>query len=124
MKFMDNLNIRTRFLVLGVLAILLAALPTLMYVRKALEEAHVANLEASGTEPVKALLKVIQLTQQHRGLSALVLGGKAEMQDKRQAKPSKQRQTKPMRRCRPSCPFRSRILTSYNSGTVPVTRSR
>ena len=86
MKFMDRLSISNRFMVLGLLAILLTSLPTIMYLRHAVDMAKTARLEASGIEPVKVLLKVIQLTQQHRGLSALVLGGKSAVKEKRDAK--------------------------------------
>lgn len=45
-----------------------------------------AVLEAEGLAPIGTILKTVQLTQQHRGLSALVLGGVEAAKDKRQAK--------------------------------------
>ena len=86
MAFIDRLKIGTRFALLGLLAILLVALPTALFLHDSLGTADVARREAHGTAPVQALLKVVQLTQQHRGLSALALGGDAAVADKRSAK--------------------------------------
>ncbi len=86
MHFITRLKISTRFAVLGAMALLLAAIPTVIFVSDAYQSMALAQREARGTEPVVAVLKVIQLTQQHRGLSALVLGGNDAMQAKREAK--------------------------------------
>jgi hypothetical protein len=45
-----------------------------------------AAMELAGIEPAKALLRVIQLTQQHRGLSAGYLGGNQSLATQRQQK--------------------------------------
>ncbi|TAK83012.1 MAG: methyl-accepting chemotaxis protein [Aquabacterium sp.] len=75
MAYMDKLRIGTRFALLGVLAVLLVAVPTYFYVDQAVRITAVAHREAQGTAPVQSVLAVVRLTQQHRGLSALVLGG-------------------------------------------------
>jgi methyl-accepting chemotaxis protein len=46
----------------------------------------VATQEEQGLAPARTLLDLIKLTQQHRGLSAVWLGGKADAADARQAK--------------------------------------
>ncbi len=86
MHFITRLKVSTRFAVLGAMAFLLAAIPTVIFVNDAYQSMALAQREASGTEPVVAVLKAVQLTQQHRGLSALVLGGNSAMQAKREAK--------------------------------------
>jgi methyl-accepting chemotaxis protein len=75
-----------RFVVLLALCLLAALVPTVMYTHKAWAEASTAALEYQGIAPSRALLQVIKITQQHRGLSAVWLGGKAEAASARQAK--------------------------------------
>jgi len=68
---------------LGIFAILGAALlaaPLTIYVRDSQQQIGVARQEHSSIEPVKNLLKVVQGTQQHRGLSADMLGGNVELE--------------------------------------------
>jgi methyl-accepting chemotaxis protein len=86
MSFINNFKVSQRFALLGVLALMLTLIPTLLYVKTAYQALQTAQLEELGIQPAKALLRVIQRTQQHRGLSALVLGGNASMQTQRSAK--------------------------------------
>eukprot|EP01038_Epipyxis_sp_PR26KG_P001462 gene1462-2052_t len=57
-------------MVLGLLALLMATLPTVLYVQRSLADVAQAQRQAQGTAPVIALQKVVQLMQQHRGTSA------------------------------------------------------
>jgi methyl-accepting chemotaxis protein len=50
------------------------------------QEASVARQELSGVNTLKPLNRLVQAMQQHRGLSAGVLGGNETMRDKRNAK--------------------------------------
>jgi methyl-accepting chemotaxis protein len=83
MGFISSLKIRSRFAILGLVGLVMTAIPMALYVSVAWDSVKTARLESAGVEPAKGLLKVIQLTQQHRGLSALVLGGNAASQDAR-----------------------------------------
>ena len=80
---LDRLNLSNKFLILGLLALLMIAVPTAVHVTKSFEEVRVAKLEAQGMPPLMALQKVIQFAQQHRGLSSGVLSGNAAMKDRR-----------------------------------------
>lgn len=84
--WIDRLRVRTRFLALGLVALLLCAVPTALHLRGTWATMHATEREVDGIEPAKALLKVVQLTQQHRGLSALFLGNQAGADATRTAK--------------------------------------
>lgn len=86
MRFISQLKVSQRFTLLGLIALVLAMIPTILYTQASFQSVQVAEQEAQGIPPVKALLLVIQLTQQHRGLSALVLGGNTASQAARSAK--------------------------------------
>lgn len=83
---LNRLPLWKKFAVLGLLGLLLVSAPFTMYVNESSKEIAAAKREAQGIAPTKSLLKVLQLTQQHRGLSALVLNGRDEVKDKRAAK--------------------------------------
>ncbi len=74
-RFIAQLRLAHKFLVLGLIALLMMALPTTVAVRTELGTWRAARAEATGIEPAGHILKLVQLTQQHRGLSANVLGG-------------------------------------------------
>jgi methyl-accepting chemotaxis protein len=86
MNFINRLNVSQRFALLGVFAFALTLIPSLLFFNVSYQNIQVAKLEASGIAPVKTALKLVQLTQQHRGLSGLVLGGNAAAQSKLSAK--------------------------------------
>lgn len=67
-----------KFTILGLLGLVLVSVPFFLYVRDSYKNLEVAQMEARGVAPAKAMLRVIQLTQQDRGLSALVLAGNGE----------------------------------------------
>ena len=75
MPVLHRLHLSHKFIILGLLALLMTALPTGMYFRQTLAEIDAATLELQGTTPLIALQNVIRLTQQHRGLAAGMLGG-------------------------------------------------
>ncbi|HMZ01352.1 MAG TPA: methyl-accepting chemotaxis protein, partial [Burkholderiaceae bacterium] len=70
-----NLSLWQKFATVTLLALALIALPSAWVVRDRLELTRLARLEQAGTAPAGALLKLIQLTQQHRGLSSTLLAG-------------------------------------------------
>ncbi len=75
MPLLHGPSLRSKFACLGAVAMMIAALPTGLYVNQTLAEIDSATLEAKGALPVAALRKVVQLTQQHRGQAAGMLGG-------------------------------------------------
>jgi methyl-accepting chemotaxis protein len=72
-----NWGLSRKFSLLGMLGLLLIAAPTALYQREAWRTADAAKREHVGVESSLPLLKVVQLTQQHRGLSNLFLSGGA-----------------------------------------------
>ena len=80
-----NLKLSHKFTLIAVIAMLLLAIPASMVVRSEIALRDFAKQELTGIEPATDALKLIQLTQQHRGLSASVLAGNADVADKRQS---------------------------------------
>jgi methyl-accepting chemotaxis protein len=64
-----------KFLLLGVVATVAVTLPTVSFYQTAQEKIEFTRTELSGIEPMQLTTKFLQLTQHHRGLSALVLSG-------------------------------------------------
>ena len=85
MSVLHRLSLSQKFLILGALALALVALPTSLYVNRALGEISVARLEVAGTQPAIAIQKVVQLTQQHRGISAGMLANNEALAARRPA---------------------------------------
>ncbi|MCC7081047.1 MAG: methyl-accepting chemotaxis protein, partial [Burkholderiales bacterium] len=85
-KLLGNMRLATKFSILGVLGALLVAASLVPYVRQSMQDIAVASREQSGIEPVKQLLRVVQLVQQHRGLSSVALGGDSGAEPQRAAK--------------------------------------
>jgi methyl-accepting chemotaxis protein len=81
-----NLKLSQKFALIAVIALLLLAIPASMVVRSEMDLRDFAKQELTGIEPATDALKLIQLTQQHRGLAASVLAGNVDGADKRQAK--------------------------------------
>ena len=86
MNFITHMKVSHRFALLGMIALTLTAIPTTLYLGQTYQVVQTTQREVQGVVPAKAILKVIQLTQQHRGLSALVLGGNAAVRPQREAK--------------------------------------
>jgi methyl-accepting chemotaxis protein len=85
MTLLHRLNLSHKFLILGLIALLMVLLPTGLYFQKLWGEVEVAKLEEKASDSVIALNKVVQLTQTHRGLSAGALGGNETLAAKRPA---------------------------------------
>ena len=71
------------FILLGLLALVMTALPTGLYFRSTAPVIANAELQNSGIAPLLALQDVVRLTQQHRGLSAGMLAGNAKLEVRR-----------------------------------------
>jgi twitching motility protein PilJ len=64
-----------KFVILGVIAVILVILPFGFYLFGANNDIDVVNQEIQGIKPVGTLISITQLTQEHRSLSSLVLAG-------------------------------------------------
>jgi len=84
--FIHNLPLARKFLLVGAIAAVMLAVPSFLAVRDSANTRQLAEREHSGIKPARATLRLVQLTQQHRGLSAGVLAGNAAMVAPRQAK--------------------------------------
>lgn len=81
-----GLRLSHKFLLIGALAIAMLAMPTALLIRSNLESIHRARTEQEGLVPAHNVVRLIQLTQQHRGLTAAVLGGARGVADARTRK--------------------------------------
>ena len=72
---LSSIRIWHKLLFLGVVALVLCAVPTVLYVRGANKEIRDALTEVSGLAPAAELVRIMQPLQSHRGLSAATLSG-------------------------------------------------
>ena len=86
MIVIERLSFSGKFVLLGLLALVLIAVPSSLYVLGALHSGQQADREVQGIAPVQGLLRLVALTQQHRGLATIVLGGDDRLQQARLAK--------------------------------------
>jgi methyl-accepting chemotaxis protein len=83
---LNRLLLWQKFVLLAVFGAILVAVPLTLYISESNKSVDAASLEARGVGPARALLKVVVLTQQHRGLSAMLLAGNESIQAQRAAK--------------------------------------
>jgi methyl-accepting chemotaxis protein len=83
MHLLHRLSLSTKFLVLGLIALVMVAVPTGMYFNRLLAEVHAAKREAMAKDAVVMLNAVVQFSQTHRGLSAGALSGNAVLEQRR-----------------------------------------
>lgn len=83
MSVLHRTSLLQKFIVLGLLGLLMSVLPTWVAVRGALDGMAQARQQAEGMVPLRALNQVVQLLQVHRGLSAGMLGGNAALAARR-----------------------------------------
>ncbi|MEI8324287.1 MAG: hypothetical protein WCH44_02805 [Betaproteobacteria bacterium] len=75
MSLLHRLGLAQKFLILGVIALIMVIVPSGLYFGKSLDDIAFASRETQASTAVVALNRVLQLTQTHRGLSAGALGG-------------------------------------------------
>ncbi|TXH91032.1 MAG: methyl-accepting chemotaxis protein [Rhodoferax sp.] len=85
MPLLHRLNLSHKFIILGVLALVMLVVPASLYFNRALADVRAAQREAHGAPPLVALNKVIQLSQTHRGMSAAMLNGNQALGARRPA---------------------------------------
>ncbi len=79
-----NLPLRHKFILLSIVALLMAGAPSALVLSESVGNLQALKDEDKGLAPSKAMLKLIKLTQEHRGLSAAVLSGDGSKQAVRQ----------------------------------------
>jgi methyl-accepting chemotaxis protein len=72
---LQGIRIWHKLLLLGLITLLLCAVPTALFVRSSHKDIRAAQLEIAGLAPTEALVRVIHEIQAHRGLAAGVLSG-------------------------------------------------
>ena len=85
-QLIANLRFAHKFVLIGVVVVLMLVAPVSIAVRAELQTFQAARSEASGIAPAGDLIKLLQLSQQHRGLSAGYLGGNEAVKSPREAK--------------------------------------
>jgi len=85
-SLLNRLLLWQKFTVLGVLGLILFSVPYALYVHESGKALISAKLEVRGVEPLRLMLKSLQLLQQHRGVSSLALSGNEEAWAKEVAK--------------------------------------
>ena len=78
-----KLKLRQIFLVLSIIALILASIPSYLYLSEVTKRLDAYSSEQTGLKAVTKVLLAIQLTQQHRGLSALHLNDISGANEKR-----------------------------------------
>jgi len=86
MALMNRLSISHKLMLLTLLVLIAISIPSAFQMKQAHELALAAQSELDGMGPARQLVKLVQLTQHHRGLSAAQLGGNNEVQSAREAK--------------------------------------
>ena len=71
---------------IGLIALVLCAVPTALFVRAANKEIRAAQIEISGLAPTAALVQLLRPIQAHRGLAAAVLSGNQSLANERVTK--------------------------------------
>ncbi len=86
MKSLQNLGLARKFALIGAVAALMTAIPATLALREAAAGLHSAQEQLAGVRPSGAMLALVRQLQQHRGLSAGVLGGNQAMEAARSAR--------------------------------------
>lgn len=82
-SLLDRMRLSHKLLILGLMAVLMVALPLSLYVTDVVGDLRHARSEATGMPPMVAVNAAVQRLQVHRGTAAGMLGGDATMADRR-----------------------------------------
>jgi len=85
MPVLHQMKLAHKFLILGLIALVMVIIPTALYFKRSLADIAIAQRELLGTGSLVALNKVIQLSQTHRGMSASMLSGNKTLEERRPA---------------------------------------
>ena len=70
---LSRISLASKFAILGVLALILVAIPSILYFAGVNDQIRLKQLEASGIPTERAVLTALQLTQKHRAQAAVWL---------------------------------------------------
>ncbi|MDP2826546.1 MAG: methyl-accepting chemotaxis protein [Sulfuritalea sp.] len=82
----SGLKLPRKFMFLGVIALIMVALPFYQFFQAAQERVALAEKELSGFQSTKNVLNLVKLTQEHRGMTAGSLGGNQQLTEQLPAK--------------------------------------
>jgi methyl-accepting chemotaxis protein len=85
MSLLHHMKLTSKFLILGLIALVMVAIPSALYFQRAMAEVSDARHELRGAPALLAINKVIQYSQVHRGMSASMLSGNAALEARRPA---------------------------------------
>ncbi len=85
-KLLGRVKLWQKFMALLLLAVMLGAVPAWLLTGRMRDELNFSVKEAQGVEYIRETIKLLQLIQQHRGLSALALAGNSGVADQWQDK--------------------------------------
>ncbi|MDQ1260109.1 MAG: hypothetical protein QG643_1933 [Pseudomonadota bacterium] len=80
---MHRLGLAQKFAILGLLALMMVALPTVPYLQRAFADVALAERQVQGGRAMGEVNRVIQFSQIHRGLSAGMLSGNEALAQRR-----------------------------------------
>ncbi|ALL68936.1 Methyl-accepting chemotaxis protein I serine chemoreceptor protein [Paraburkholderia caribensis MBA4] len=72
---LTRINLISKFAILSIIALVLVAIPTTLYVRGTNQSIELKHIEAKGVPVVRVVINALQLTQRHRGIAGIVLSG-------------------------------------------------
>ncbi|WP_457808812.1 methyl-accepting chemotaxis protein [Kushneria sp. EE4] len=84
-SLLSRLTLRQKFMTLGLLALLMTAIPTVLFIQSIDDSLNNRLARLQGLAPERAILTTIGLTQQHRGMCARLLNGDASAETPCQA---------------------------------------
>ncbi|WP_310737567.1 methyl-accepting chemotaxis protein [Inhella gelatinilytica] len=85
-RFLGRLPLKTKFAAMAVISAVLVLIPSTRQLSAEWQQYRQAERADQGIDPASALLKWMQLTQQHRGLSGAFLQGQSNVQGARAEK--------------------------------------
>ena len=85
MPLLHRMKLGQKFLILGLIALVMVLIPSLLYFQRAMTDIADTQRALRGTQPLLAINKVIQYSQVHRGMSASMLSGNAALEARRPA---------------------------------------
>lgn len=85
LRWLTQLRLAQKFLLLGAIVLATMAIPTFLYLKSTVDNLRQAERQANGMPALIALSGVVERIQVHRGLSAGMLAGNQEMKQRRLA---------------------------------------
>ena len=109
MKALTRLLLWQKFAILGVLALVLVAVPTYQFVNASLVQINFAATERTGIPPSLSLIELIPLLESHRALSAALLSGNDAVKAQVDSDPGQDRRRDQGGRCPGRCACRRQV---------------